>query len=240
MSIVESMALNVLDSIGSDFNFTEVKGVDGPFMRLTSSMSDKSVGSARILKGSGSEKLVYIGLKVEAFQLDSHMVFSFADEYSSLPHFTLDAVHVQDHYAFHLDLIPRMELATHLDYMNAVYDPLTSIFKETTQYEGLEKAHLTPVQISMMSPWMLAYRCHENLLEKVQVSADYYLSHWKHLRREGVKISAQNQLGPNQLAAHDKIHRSALFSRKVDPVWDRIDGILGHEQSEQLRCLLLS
>ncbi len=42
-----------------------------------------------------------------------------------MPHFTLDSVLGQGSYAFHLDLIPRVELATHLTYVDWAHTPLT-------------------------------------------------------------------------------------------------------------------
>ena len=65
---------------------------------------------------------------VPPIQLDSHMMFAFTPSDSAVPHFTLDSVRAGDHHAFHLDLIPRLDLGAHLAYMDACFTPLTPTF----------------------------------------------------------------------------------------------------------------
>ena len=57
-----------------------------------------------------------------------------------------------EQYAFHLDLIPRVDLGANLDYMNAVFNPLTGIFTEACAIEGLSPAEISPRQKALMSP----------------------------------------------------------------------------------------
>ena len=73
--------------------------------------------------------MVNISLVVPHFHLDSHMIFAFTPENSAVPHFTLDSVANGDNYAFHLDLIPRVDLATSLPYLDTVWDVLHTVIR---------------------------------------------------------------------------------------------------------------
>ena len=72
--------------------------------------------------------------------LDSHMVFAFSPADTPIPHFTLDSVFGQGTYAFHLDLIQRVDLGTHLAYLDRVYSRSTAVYERAIALEGLSKA----------------------------------------------------------------------------------------------------
>ena len=93
--------------------------------RLTSAMDGSDVGSHRVLGIEGGVHLVYVGMTVEQFGLDSHMLFAFTPTSSPVPHFTLDAVLAGTQYAFHLDLIPRVDPGANLAYLDHCFAPLT-------------------------------------------------------------------------------------------------------------------
>ena len=74
------------------------------------------------------------------------MIFAFTSPDSQIPHFTLDSVMMQEGFAFHLDLIPRVDLGANLDYIMDVFNPLDAVFAEANQIEGL-----TPAEIPLAS-----------------------------------------------------------------------------------------
>jgi len=237
MSIVKSLATTTLDTIADALSLQEQGSEAQPFKVLRSAMAPHPVGSARLFHGAGGEQMVYIGLSVPMIKLDSHMVFCFTAATSAVPHFTVDAVHAGDHYAFHLDLIPRVDLGVNLDYMREVYQPLTATHKAAQSIPGLSPAHLSPTQLAVMSPWMLAHRADEGAMDAVgQVCSDY-LSHWLSLHKAGLSSGA-NVHGQSP-SERDRIHRGVLFNREVDPVWLQVDRLLGREGSEDLRAMLL-
>jgi len=237
MSIVKSLATTTLNTIADALSLQEQGSEAQPFKVLRSAMAPHPVGSARLFHGAGGEQMVYIGLSVPMIKLDSHMVFCFTAATSPVPHFTIDAVHAGDHYAFHLDLIPRVDLGVNLDYMREVYQPLTATHKAAQSIPGLSPAHLSPTQLAVMSPWMLAHRADEGAMDAVgQVCSDY-LSHWLSLHKAGLSSGA-NVHGQSP-SERDRIHRGVLFNREVDPVWLQVDRLLGREGSEDLRAMLL-
>jgi len=237
MSIVKSLATTTLNTIADALSLQEQGSEAQPFKVLRSAMAPHPVGSARLFHGAGGEQMVYIGLSVPMIKLDSHMVFCFTAATSPVPHFTIDAVHAGDHYAFHLDLIPRVDLGVNLDYMREVYQPLTATHKAAQSIPGLSPAHLSPTQLAVMSPWMLANRADEGAMDAVgQVCSDY-LSHWLSLQKAGLSTGA-NVHGQSP-SERDRIHRSVLFNREVDPVWLQVDRLLGSVGSEDLRAMLL-
>ena len=237
MSIVKDLSSTTLNRIKDELGLIEER-VDGQdYMTLNSPMSPHPVGNARVFKGKDGEKMVYIGITVPPIQLDSHMIFCFSDKESLIPHFTLDAVHAGPHYAFHLDLLPKVDPSANLSYVREVFEPLTEAFTNAGKIEGLSPAHLSPTQLAIMSSWMVANRATEEAMDQVGILCSQYLDHWLSLKKNGIK--SQDTLGTD-LAKRDQLHRSILFSPEVDPVWDRITKMIGEEASEKLQSLLLS
>ena len=92
----------------------------------TSPMSPDPVGTVRIFRGDGAvAKVVYVGLaRARRSAWTATWSSRSPAATASVPHFTLDSVQGQGSYAFHLDLIPRAELATHLSYVDWAHTPL--------------------------------------------------------------------------------------------------------------------
>lgn len=205
-----------------------------PYLTLTSPAMPQPVGAARIWRGGPITKLVYIGLTVPFVKMDSHMFFAFTAPDSAVPHFTLDSVFAGEHFAFHCDLIPRVDLGAHLPYLDAAFHPLTPEFQAVQKIAGLSPAHLTPRQYAIMSPWMLAYRANEAAFAQIESSVNIYLNHWFSLLDQGVSAEATAA----QLAERDTRNRAIIFNPAVDPVWAQVDRLLGAETSAALRELL--
>lgn len=237
MSIVKNLAQSTLETLALKLQLEEQKSGDQVYKILHSPLSPSPVGAARLFHGAGGEKMVYIGLSVPMIKLDSHMVFCFTGPDSQMPHFTVDAVHAGDHYAFHLDLIPRLDLAVNLDYMRRVYGGLDSVWSEAKAIEGLAPAQLSPLQLAVMSPWMLAHRASPAAMDAVGQVCGRYLDHWLALDRAEIQ-GIEDVLGQNRVQ-RDALHRAVLFNPTVDPVWKQVERLVGAETSEELRQLLL-
>lgn len=215
--------------------------VEAPVQDLTSPMSPAPVGSLRVFHGSGPiSKVVYIGLVVPMIQLDSHMIFAFTPAGSAVPHFTLDSVYGGAYHAFHLDLIPRAELASHLGYLDAAFHPLTPTYEAAAEIEGLSKAAISPRQHAIMSPWMLVHRATAEAFEAIEATVDTYQEHWSGLVEKGLPDEALASLADTDLAARDALVRANIFSREVDPVWAQVSRLLGDEATDRLRNELIS
>jgi hypothetical protein len=240
VSLAEELCLGTLETVVSRTGLVETAGESGPLLTLTSPMSPEPVGSLRVFTGGkGVAKAVYCGLAVEAIGLDSHMVFAFTDADSLVPHFTLDSVYGQGSFAFHLDLIPRLELASHLAYVDAAFSPLTEVFEEVQGREGLTAAAIGPRQRAMMSPWMCVNRATEAAFTGMGTAVSAYLEHWLGLLDAGLPQDVVDSAADTDLARRDLANRAALFSPEVDPVWHQITRLIG-DQAEQIRLQLVS
>jgi hypothetical protein len=193
------------------------------------------VGRLRTWHGTEVAKVVNISLVVPQFGLDSHMIFAFTPEGSAVPHFTLDAVYGGAYYAFHLDLVPRAELASHLSYMDEAFHPLTAAFERATAAEGLTKAAISPRQYAIMSPWMLVHRATEEAFAAIDATVDEYRAHWSSLVHKGIAAD----VGDTDLGGRDRAVRANLFSRDIDPVWAQVSRLLGDEATDGLRQELI-
>jgi hypothetical protein len=217
----------------------EVAGAGGgPWLDLVSKapIAQGSVGSVRVFRGKGVFQVVTCSIVVEKIGLDSHMLFAFTDTEGAVPHFTVDSVRNGPHHAFHLDFIPRVDLATELGHMDEVFAPLTPAFKAHRDTPGLSAAHLDPRQYAVMSPWMLANRADEAAFKATFATVNTYLDHWFRVLEGGVK--AAGRMTPAQRAARDEAHRAILFSPAVDPVWNQITPLIGADAVSKLIGLL--
>lgn len=230
MSEAKTLSQNTLVKIQTHFNMEEI---GSPFKPLMSQMG--SVGELRIFRGKKIRKMVYISMAVEAFGLDSHMIFAFTSPESPVPHFTLDSVMTGEEFAFHLDLIPRVDLGASVDYIFEAFNPLDEVFAEAGKIEGLTPARLGPTQYAIMSPWMLAYRANAEAFVAIQDPVTKYLEHWFGLVENGVTDMAYT---PEQLASRDRSNRDAIFNPKIDKVWAQVDRLLGAETSAELQAVL--
>lgn len=235
MSLVKNWSHDVCRKITQKLSLQETTSA---LQVLTSPLSPTPVGEVRQWLGpSEAFHLVYVGLTVPTIHLDSHMIFCFSNPRSAIPHFTLDAVKAGEHYAFHLDLIPRVDLAANLSYTLNVYDPLTTIFEKARTIEGLSPAHLSPLQYTVMSPWMLAHRASESAIDCIPSVADQYLDHWLSLINQPTLM--EGLYTAEDLEIRDRRHRETLFSKRVDPVWNQVERLLGPSATEKIRQILI-
>ena len=235
MSHAKTLSEITLNAIVDHFQLTEH---GAPHMTLMSPMSPAPVGQARLFSGGPIHKMVYIALSVPPIGLDSHMIFAFTAPDSAIPHFTLDSVLAGPHFAFHLDMIPRVDLGANLAYIDEIFHPLHDIFNEAKEIEGLTAAHLSPRQYAIMSPWMLAYRANEDAFVRITDPVNRYLKHWLSVVDHGVSAETMASLNHTDFAARDQRNRNAIFNPDVDPVWSQVERLVGTETSGQLRELL--
>lgn len=245
-TLASKISHQTLDRITSHFGLQEILGEDGgPFLPLTAEpFGNAPAGSFRLWDGGDSLlKVVYTGISVEAIGLDSHMIFAFTKPESVVPTFTLDSVYTKmppgmdpnfpdggDMYSFHLDLVQRCDLGINDEYMQRCYVPLTDRQAEVLAADGIYPAQLSPRQRAIMSPWMLAQRTTPEAYEsQIFPAAEFYLDHWLELVDKGLDdIEVRGDAG----AMRDAENRKLIFNREIDPVWSKIDGMLGAEVSD--------
>lgn len=229
MSLPAALSERTLEALSSSLDLRTTEDLP-----LTSAMSPEPVGRLRVLRGGPIDKAVTVDLVVPQIGLDSHMIFAFTGSDSAVPHFTLDSVHAGDYYAMHLDLIPRVDLAVNLEYLDAVFLPLTPPLEQAWEIDGVAAAAIGPRQRAMMSPWMVVCRATDDAFRTLDATVQQYLDHWLTLVHKGVpEVSAD-------LAARDRANRANLFSPEVDPVWARVSKLLGDEQAERVRGELVA
>ncbi|TCJ97124.1 hypothetical protein [Nocardia alba] len=228
-SLPAALSERTLATLTTALKLSTVDDVD-----LTSPMSPTPVGRLRVWRGGPIDKVVSVQLVVPPIGLDSHMVFAFTPPESAVPHFTLDSVYGGEYFAMHLDLIPRADLAVHLDYLDAAFGPLTSLLEQAWQIEGVSAAAIGPRQRAMMSPWMLVCRATEDAFTALGDTVEGYLAQWLSLVEQGVPpVTADT-------ATRDLANRANLFNPEVDPVWAQVTRLLGPEQTERVRGELLA
>ncbi len=230
---------NVLERLTTDFNLQELPRESGttPSLLLESQSPVFSgrVGEMRRFRGDNLFQVVTISIVVPPIQLDSHMLFAFTPSDAATPHFTVDSVHAGDTYAFHLDLIPRVDLGADLYYLDKVYEPLTTVFDNTNALEGLSAPKLSPKQRAIMSPWMLAARASKDAFGNIQSAVDQYYDHWQELVTSG---DLNANYSEDHLEARDQANKRLLFNPDIDLVWQQITPLIGADVADRLLATL--
>jgi len=243
VSLPKALWDKTLNAIVDSLGLTEVHDEDGgPYMSLESHapMAQGNVGNVRLFKGDGLHHMVTCSISVPQIFLDSHMLFAMGKSDTGLPHFTLDSVKAGDINSFHLDLVQRLDLGSNLDYMNEVYLPLTETTEEAKAIEGLTPAQISPRQYAIMSPWMLVQRANDEAFSKIDPYVEAYLNHWLSLIENGISEKALAGVSKEELIKRDARNKAIIFDPEIDPVWGRIQMLIGEEAVEQLRNLLKS
>ena len=239
MSLSRDMVFESLEILIAEIGLTEVKIGGRDYLPLQSDKISDFTGTVRLFKGQGQvQKVVYNTLVLPSRSMETHMIFCFGAADSGVPHFTIDSIDMGESMAFHLDMSPRVELGTHIEYMKRVYYPLTETFSKYTELEGLMPARLSPEQYALMSPWMLAKRATREAFTRIKNEAvPRYRDQYLKLVKEG--IDPAFTAGTN-LAEHDKVYRAGLFSAEIDPVWPRVNHMAGERDGERLRRIMAS
>lgn len=239
MSLSRDMVFESLDILIAELGLTEMKIAGRDYLPLQSEKIPDFTGTVRLFKGKGHiQKAVYNTLVLPSRNMETHMIFCFGAASSGVPHFTIDSIDMGEQMAFHLDMSPRVELGTHVEYMKRVYYPLTDTFATYNELEGLLPARLTPQQYALMSPWMLAKRASREAFTRIKNEAvPVYRNQFLKLAKEGVDPSLT---ADTNLAEHDKVYRAGLFSAEIDPVWPRVNHMAGERDGERLRRIMAS
>ena len=124
-----------------------------------------------------------------------------------------------------------------LSYLREVYAPLTEAHKEGKEIEGLEPAVLSPMQLAVMSPWMLANRANSAAFDNIGTVASKYLDHWFNLLEKDLQPGSFD-VTAESVDKRDSANRSMLFSKEIDPVWNQIEAFIGAETGAQMREIL--
>ena len=240
-SPAEALWRKILNCVVRRFDLTEIAGAAGEAwlpLHCHAPMYEGRIGQVRLFRGAPLFQVVSTNIQVPPIDLDSHMMFAFTPSDCPVPHFTLDSVRAGGHYAFHLDLIPRVDLGAHLAYMDACFAPLTAAFAKGQAAAGLSPAHLSPRQYAIMSPWMLAKRATPEAFVVIRELVDAYLRHWLSLVENGLPESALEDVSAATLAHRDRRNKAIIFNRTVDKVWDQITPLVGEDAVERQIDLL--
>jgi len=241
-SLPTALVDDTRDRIVTTLRLAEVAGPSGgplvPLLGAGGPVAGQPVGALRVFTGAPLLQLVTIDLVVPAFGLDSHMLFAFGRPDRALPHFTVDAVFAGGSYAFHLDLIPRVDLGAHLAYVDQCFGPLTEVHDAAAGTPGWSPAKIGPRQRALMSPWMLVQRADEDGFRRLTPVLGAYLDHWLTLAQHGVPEAALAGVDRAALAVRDQRNKDAIFDPDVDPVWAQVARLIGEPAAAHARGLL--
>ena len=240
MTLAEDLSDRTLRRVVDAVGAVELVAADGgPFLRATNDEAGTS-GVLRVFSSPTIPKIATTVLSVPARGVVTCMIFAFAPAGSALPHFTLDCSDRPDGQAFHLDLVTRVDLATHVAYMDEVFTPLTAAYDAAAAIEGLSRTSTSRRQYAMMSPWMLVHLADEAAFRAIDPVVEAYTDHWISLVTNGLSAPVTASVADTDLAARDDALRTSFFSPDLDPVWGRVGAMLGDQVAGRIRAELVT
>ncbi len=205
------------------------------------------VGEVQELSGMNLDKAVVTELRIDDGEQPSwtRTFHVFAPSRSLVPHLAVEwAGSVDDgveRVRLLVDLLPRIDLAVNLDYVDEIYQPLSRLHRDAADIPDIVIVRVPPRRAVAMSPWRLAASVPAGSVGEFRTIVDGYLDHWMAINTGGVG-SPVDPLASDQarLVQHDRFHRNALFDADSDPYWERVDRWLGIDAAAELRTTLRS
>jgi hypothetical protein len=203
---------------------------------LLGRVDGRRLGSATILGGTGAvATVVLVALSVGS--AESEMLCAFTPPGSGVPHLALDVIAGPDGWALHLDLLPRVDVATHPAYLRHCMDPLTSAADALLGHPAVEPTELPRRQLALMSRWAITCRVGPAADGLAAETVARYREHWLGLTA-GLPAPVQEECADTDLGARDAGFRAALFAVDLDPVWSLLRDLVGAGSAERVRGAL--
>lgn len=226
-------ARRVLTYLEQKLSLSESEGAGrGPWFLMAGRGATR--GALRCFSASGLDKVAFLTLE-DGEQLDAAMLIAFGEPNSALPHLFLDVARVGRDFAVFVDLVQRVDLAVNAAYVRGVYGPLNEVCEGLAKHPQLRASPVPHSLAPFVSPWMTGFRLAEPLLAQLFELIGPYVSHWLQLLRSGVPPVSMSGA---DLAARDLVHRSWLFARESDPVWDALVHVVGDKSAGRVLELL--
>jgi hypothetical protein len=236
MSVAREVSQRVITAIVRRLGLAEVRDAT---RALDLTVPEQPPARLRGWSGEAVERLLSVELAAPAIGLELGMVAAFAPSTSALPHLVVEVVASPGGLSLFVDLSQRVDVGADLPWIDAAWTPLTAAHQGALEAEGVTPAALNHRLRALLGPWTVAVRCDEaGLRGAVGRSVDAYLDHWLDLMTRGLAPTITDALDSAALSARDRRYRAALFSADVDPIWRRLEGLLGASGAAVLQGLL--
>jgi len=207
-------------------------GARGPWLSMAG--QGGTLGHVRCYTATGIDKLVFLTLE-DSDQLDAAMLMAFGAPETTLPHLVLDVAHVARDYAVFVDMVPRVDLAVNVPYLHRVYAGLPDVIEGLRRHPKLKPSPVPATLMPFVSPWMVGFRCREDVLSQLFELVGPYVSKWLELRQSEPPSVRINRA---ELSDRDVCHRAALFSPAADPIWEVLGTLVGPLSATRVLALL--
>ena len=204
--------------------------------------SGKPAGSLTVSEGftsSGAKvRIVDTRLFIADLGLDAAMIHAFAPSQSTSPHLLSDLATMQDPtddgqrrttWHFHVDLMPRVDLVTAPEFIDAVYPPITQAYNDAYAI-----ADMLPIAVphrlrSLASPWLVGAIVLPTDNVATSQAFNAYAKQWHELVNSPPLVS-----DPEIQRATDIAHRGAMFNDETDPVWQHLAKLVGQTDTNKV------
>ena len=198
-----------------------------------------NVGELRRYRGRrGVQDVVGAHLAPGVPPLDSHMVVVFTDPESPVPHLVVDSVVFGEQASFHVDLLPKADLAESPHYLAHCFAPLDALKERMEEDERLVAGKVPLAQQALLTPWSATYQVAPANLALAMEYTQAYFDHWSSLVTEPWPTQVEAEVSGEGAARRSRALRRRLFSRDVDPVWSMLDRAIGSESVDRLLAAL--
>jgi hypothetical protein len=225
---VPTFVTGLRDEIVAAFDMVEVDRAGGGSLPLG---PGGELGAFRLWRGKAVQRLVHVGVTTPD-GMDAHMLVAQTPAGSAVPHLGVDVMRFPDGFAEFVDLIPRVDLVAHREYVERVYGDLDPHYEHFAADPSARVVPMPPSMLAYYSPWMLHHMGLPDL-DSIAKSVGSYVNRFIELASDGLAGVPVPESA--ELAARDRLHRGVLFDPDFDPVWKQVEPLLGAQAVTTIR-----
>jgi len=204
---------------------------------FTSTSTGAHLGSLVCSTGDVGGRTVMVvdtRLVIPDLGIDSVMLHAFSPGDTSAPHLLSDLAELtsdgRTEWHFHVDLMPRVDVVEELDYLTAVYVPLTAAYDAAYAIDGMRPIAVPPRLRSLTSGYLVGVVVRPDQFADIDPVFDAYAQRWQDLLIAPPLVTST----AGELASRDQVHRAAMFDPRTDIVWDFLADIIGRAEVDAI------
>jgi len=203
---------------------------------FTLTESGDVVGSLRVVDGALGDsaalvRVVDTRLTIAHLGIDSVMLHAFSPSSSTSPHLLSDLAELttdgRTEWHFHVDLMPRIDLVSSPDQIDATYTPLTASYESVHAIEGMRPITIPPQLRALSSGWLIGAIVRPSNAPSIDAVFADYSQRWRFLVAQPPKLARATD--PLVQAERDRTHRATLFDPTTDIVWEFLADLIGQD-----------
>lgn len=232
MSLVSEIMGALVERATGNVSLRHVEGADGPYRTLGSGQIELWVGG----EDSTVDRMIRVTLR--GGPVETQLLWLFCADDCASPHYHAQLVGMPgDRFVHNVDLLPRVDLALHGDYVAEVFEPLSEARAELVSepQHACARGGVQPGMAVYLSPWgVVGAGAARDEVRRASKLFEVYLDHALSLSRE-----MRFQGTPAALAARHAALVAAHTDSQLDArAWQGTERLVGVEGVSEIKRVM--